>query len=137
MITSTKEKPTDRKEYYKKYHKGYIRKKMGLPEPKIRNINDVVVNTKKEDIYPVNFPKKEFDKKLDEILEDGIPIKEKTLKDIIMWDILDKKGILTPERMLRIYYGFNWENAIEKFMQAREYFAELVEGNIIYNLRTE
>jgi len=137
-VEKSEKNPNDRKEYSRKYH----RKRMGFPEPKIKDITTLLSDIKKSHInppreYPVSFPKEELNEKLDEILEDGVPITEKTLKDIIMWDILDKKGILTPERIVRLYHGSNWGNAIEEFMQAREYFGELVGDGIVYKLRTE
>jgi transcriptional regulator NrdR family protein len=108
----------ERKEYMKNYHKKYIRNKFGFPEPKIKDVSSLISTIKKE---TVNFPEIEFNKKLDEILQENhSEILEKKLKDII-YNILDKKGTMTTVRMLQLYHGFNWENVIEKMMTIRGY----------------
>lgn len=101
-----------------KYMKNYNKKKMGYQEPKIKDIGSYIANINK---YPANFPKEEFKKKLDEILKyEPAEIKEKTLKDVI-YDILDKKEILTPAMIIRVYHNSDWTDTIGEFMQARNY----------------
>lgn len=107
-------KPSPRLEY----HRNYNKKSLGFPEPKIKDITNHIEDIKK---YPVDFPEEEFKRGLDKILRDNPPeLLIKNLKDIIH-DILDKKGTLTPERMLWLYYGSNWEKAIEEFMKTTDF----------------
>lgn len=114
-------KSTDRKEYMKNYHKKYIKKKFGFPEPKIKDITILFSNIRN---YNVDFPGEELNKKLDISLKnDNWDIEDKKIKDFI-YDILDKKGELSPERILRIYNNSSWENAIQKFMQEKGYAKE-------------
>jgi hypothetical protein len=103
-----------RQEYMKNYH----RKKFGFHEPKIKNIKEYIEDIKK---YPVDFPKEEFNKKLDKILE-YFPskVEDKELRDIL-YDILDKKGILTPGKIIRLYNDDCWTHTIESFMSERHY----------------
>ncbi|GAJ09262.1 unnamed protein product [marine sediment metagenome] len=69
--------------------------------------------------YPLDFPVQEFNLKLDEILKDEpSKIEEKVLQDHI-YDILDKKGILTVEHIVRIFAI--WPETIEMVMLSRNY----------------
>jgi hypothetical protein len=99
------------------YMKDYFRKKCGFPEPKIKNPREYITDIKK---YPSDFPIEEFSNTLDGILIERNLIKEKTLQDWI-YDIMDKKGTLTAERMIALYNSPRWEKAIEDFMNERHY----------------
>lgn len=114
------------------YHRNYHRKKTyGIEEPKIKDITTLFSDIKK---YGVDFPSEEFNKKLDEILKsNNLPVKERRLKDILMWDILDKKGLLSPERIVGILnYNSIWEKPIEDIMHKREYVCMEKDGERIY-----
>ncbi len=104
---------------YNGYHRDWMRNLRHPTEKKTEDVEKIVQEMKK---YPANFPGEKFNKKLDEILKDNPPeIGEKTLKDLIH-DILDGVGLLTPARIMNLYYSPNWANAIEEFMKARHYF---------------
>ncbi len=106
------------KENYNGYHRAWMWNHRHPTEKRTEDVKKIVEDMKK---YPANFPKEEFNKKLDKILEcNPSEIKEKTLKDLI-YDILEKEKLLTPKRMMNLYYNPNWANAIEEFMQARNY----------------
>jgi hypothetical protein len=109
----------ENKEKRREYMRVYIRnQRQGLLEPKIKDVASLSSSIKK---YSVNFPEKEFNEKLGEILKDNpSEVLEKKLKDVI-YDILEKKGTLSMERLLRLYYGSFWENAIEEFMLTKNY----------------
>ncbi len=122
-LRNTKVKPS-RKYYHRKYQYGF-------EEPKIKDATTLVSDIKK---YNVDFPGEEFNKALDKLLKNNtLPIEEKTLKDILMWDILDKKGLLTTERIARILnYNSIWEKPIEDCMCERRYMCVEREGSRIY-----
>ncbi len=109
----------------------YRKRLYGFSEPKIKNPTSLISTIKK---YHIDFPQEEFNTKVSEILKKGnLPIKERTLKDIIMWDILDKKGLLSPERIARILnYNSSWEKPIEDFMRERKYVCVESNGERIY-----
>lgn len=104
----------------------------------IKKEKEVLTNIKR---YHLDFPGEEFNEKVSEILKNNnLPIKERTLKDIIMWDILDKKGLLSPERIVRILnYNSSWEKPIENFMHEKKYICVESNGERIYipNPQTE
>ncbi|MFH1503175.1 MAG: hypothetical protein ABIE36_00775 [Candidatus Diapherotrites archaeon] len=93
--------------------------KMDISFEKWRRENGKVQKKPEMKGYQINFPNEEFNKKLDEILKDNSSIKGKRLKDLI-YDILDRKGILTGEKMLNIYYDSIWAEAIEEIMHIRD-----------------
>ncbi len=119
-------------EYYKKYFEDnpaikkrqrtcsreHMRRIRHPTEKRTEEVLKLVENMKN---YPTNFPEKEFNKKLDEMLKyNPSEVKEKTLRDLI-YDILDKEKLLTPQRMMNLYYNSNWANAIGEFMKERNY----------------
>jgi hypothetical protein len=88
------------------------------PEEKVEEVEQM--------IYPDLFPIAEFNTGLEEILKyDPTGIGEKKLKDLV-YDILDKKGILTPNRIMDIFHDPSWEKAIEESMAKRNY--QKIEG---------
>jgi hypothetical protein len=106
------------KEKGRKCSREHMRNKRHPSTTKIKDLVDYLADIKK---YPSYFPKEEFNKRLDDILENNPPeIKEKTLKDLI-YDILDKEKILTPVMIIRIYNNSDWTNSIEEFMNERHY----------------
>lgn len=107
------------KERYNNYHKEWIWNRRHPREKKTEEVNQIVEDMKN---YPANFSKEKFNISLDEILKNNPPeVKEKALKDLI-YDILEGEKLLTPVRMMNLYYNPNWANAIEEFMKARGYF---------------
>lgn len=106
------------KEKNREAARNWIRSKRHPSETKIKDLTKYIEDIKK---YSANFPEEEFGKRLDEILKyNPSEIREKTLKDII-YDILDKKGTLTPAGIIRIYNNPLWSDSIEKFMNTKNY----------------
>jgi hypothetical protein len=124
----------NKKEYMKEYFKRpeikeknrmhsreYMRRKRHPPENKIKNLERYLENINK---YPTEFPQAEFNKKLIKMLENGPQeIEEKKLKDML-YDILDKKGVLSPVRIIQIYNSSLWANTIEEFMRMNDYLRQ-------------
>lgn len=145
------EKP-EIKERYRNYGRDwmrYTREKKKNPEinisfkewrrnnggcPKDSEVEKIIGCIKDIRKYPIAFPIKEFNKKLDEILKNNtVPINEKKLKDILMWDVLDRKGLLTTERIARILnYNSSWNKPIEDIMNEREYICVEEDGERRY-----
>ena len=130
IVGKTKDLPKYMKEYFekpevkengRKASRESMRRKRHPLENRIEDVGKIIENMKN---YPANFPVGEFNNKLDEILEyNHSELEEKTLQDLL-YNILDKKGILTPERMIIIYNSLKWEKAIEGIMNERKYLLE-------------
>jgi hypothetical protein len=125
----------DKREYDKVPEPGISFKewrKMNKCAPKNSEANNLVNHIKEIKKYPSDFPRDEFDRRLDELLKDNpMGVEEKILQDIV-YDILEKGKSSTMEKMVMVYNDPSWENAINCFMNSKEYFGEIIAGDKIY-----
>ena len=109
---------TEVKEKQRKCSREHMRRKRHPSETKIKDLLSYIQDIK---AHPDNFPQEEFSKRLDEIIkENPLEIEEKELKDAL-YDILEKKGNLSPNGLFYLYNGNLWTNAVDEFMKMRNY----------------
>ncbi len=102
------------------YFRDYLRKKAGLAKTK-KTPEELCANM--TGIF-VDFPENELEMKIR-----GMPseyqkkIGIKNIKDFV-YDILDGKGEMYGQRMIKLYNNGAWDDEIDKFMDKRGYLRE-------------
>lgn len=132
-----------KKAKWNNYSKDYMNKRRH-PEIKERkkNLTNYIIEHKsipkkeeppKKPKYPAYFPKEDFNNRIDTlVLNNYSEIYEKELKDILIWDILDKKINLNPANIVNLFHSSDLEYAIEKTMKEREYICVEKDGKRMY-----
>lgn len=115
-----------RRHIYEKRHPELKSKKRELRDYIIQNGHLPGEEIKKPELkrFPKKFPSTEFENKLEILLKDfPSEVSEKRLKDIL-YDIMDKKGNLSPIGLVYLLSDSIWENAINEFMIMYDYVKE-------------
>ena len=118
--------------------KNYYRMNCRIPEPRIKDVKNYVEEIKNHSVKnlitpkinrPIDFPFAEFNKRLEGIIKNNpSEISEKKLKDILVWEIIDKKESLEPIEMYNLYFNSKLERTIENVMKGKDYLFDEERG---------